>query len=228
MIKRDLEDKIVSKLNTKKAIILLGPRQTGKTTLLEKIADMTGDCLLIDCDDPVTRSGLESANTEELKRMIGNHKTVFIDEAQRVKNIGLAVKIIVDRIKNVQLLVSGSSSLDLMSEINEPLTGRKWEYMLYPISGSEHYRHFGHIRSRQLLETRLIYGMYPDVINNPGGKGKYSGSLPEAIFTRTYYLTRVLENLNCRKNCSGLSHSRWVMRFRIMSWRRSFRLTKKQ
>ncbi len=168
MIKRDLEDKIVSKLNTRKAIILLGPRQTGKTTLLEKIADMTGDCLLIDCDDPVTRSGLESANTEELKRMIGNHKTVFIDEAQRVRNIGLALKIIADKIKNVQLLVSGSFSLDLTSEINEPLTGRKWEYMFYPISWSEHYRHFGHIRSRQLLETRLIYGMYPDVINNPG------------------------------------------------------------
>ena len=168
MIKRELEEKILSRINTGKAIILLGPRQTGKTTLLEKIARHSGDYLLIDCDDPLTKSQLESANTEEIKRIIGTNKIVFIDEAQRVRNIGLVLKIIVDRIKDVQLLVSGSSSLDLLSEINEPLTGRKWEYMLYPVSWSELHKHSGHIKSLQMLETRIIYGMYPDVINNPG------------------------------------------------------------
>jgi predicted AAA+ superfamily ATPase len=168
MIARELEKIISSKITKGKAVILLGPRQTGKTTLLEKIAGKSGDYLLIDCDDMLARSQLENANTEDLKRLIGRYKVVFIDEAQRVKNIGLALKIIVDRFRDVQLLVSGSSSLDLLSEINEPLTGRKWEYFLFPISWSELYNHFGHLKGLQMLETRIIYGMYPDVINHPG------------------------------------------------------------
>lgn len=168
MITRLLESTILSKLNAGKAIIILGPRQTGKTTLLEKIAKQSGDYLSIDCDDSVSRVQLENANTEELKQIIGKSKLVFIDEAQRVKNIGLTLKIITDKFRDVQLLVSGSSSFDLTSEISEPLTGRKWEYLLFPISWSEIYNHFGHLKSLQQLETRLIFGMYPDIINNPG------------------------------------------------------------
>jgi predicted AAA+ superfamily ATPase len=170
MISRHLEQTILSKIETGKAIILLGPRQTGKTTLLQKIALQLGDYLLLDCDDPVVREQLENINTAELKQLIGNYKIVFIDEAQRVKNIGITLKIITDRLKNVQLLVSGSSSLDLVSEISEPLTGRKWEYMLYPISWSEFHEHAGHLTALQQLELRMIYGMYPEVINNPGSE----------------------------------------------------------
>lgn len=168
MIKRQLENTILSKLKTGKAIILLGPRQTGKTTLLEKIAKQSGEYLLIDCDDSFIRSQIENANTEDIKRIIGRNTTVLIDEAQRVKNIGLVLKIIVDRFKDVQLFVSGSSSLDLLSEINEPLTGRKWEYFLYPVSWSEFYNHTGHLKSMQQLEQRILFGMYPDVINHQG------------------------------------------------------------
>lgn len=168
MIKRELEKTIIAKLKTGKAIVLLGSRQTGKTTLLQKIAGQSGEFLLLDCDDSFIRMQLEKANTEEIRLIVGNNKTVFIDEAQRVRNIGILLKIIIDRFKGIQLLVSGSSSLDLLSEINEPLTGRKWEYYLYPISWSELYDHLGHIKSLQQLESRIIFGMYPDVINNPG------------------------------------------------------------
>ena len=170
MIERQLEKTILSKLKTGKAIILLGPRQTGKTTLLEKIAKQSGEYLLVDCDDTLVRSLLENANTEDIKSLIGKYKIVFIDEAQKVKNIGLLLKIITDRFKDVRLLVSGSSSLDLLSEINEPLTGRKWEYFLYPISWSEFYNYSGHLKSIQQLETRILFGMYPDVINNQGNE----------------------------------------------------------
>jgi len=168
MIKRELENVIVSRIKSGKAILLLGPRQTGKTTLLEKIVKDHGDYLLLDCDDIFVRQQLESINTEELRRIIGDHKTVFIDEAQRVKNIGLVLKIITDRIKGIKLFVSGSSSIDLLSEISEPLTGRKWEYFLYPVSWHELNSHYGHMKSLQQLETRIIFGMYPEVINNPG------------------------------------------------------------
>ena len=161
MIKRQLEDIIKKRINKGKAIIMLGPKQTGKTTLLTKIASETGDYLLLDCDEILVREKLEDANIENLKQLIGKHNFVFIDEAQRVQNIGLSLKIITDRIKNVQLFVSGSSALELANEINEPLTGRKWEYLLLPISWQEFHTHYGYLKAQQQLEQRLIFGMYP-------------------------------------------------------------------
>ena len=146
----------------------MGPRQSGKTTLIETILSDKKNYLLLDCDDPLIRDQLQNANTEKLKQITGSYETVFIDEAQRVKNIGLSLKIIVDRIKNVQLLVSGSSSFELANEINEPLTGRKWEYTLYPLSWDEIQDHFGYLQSMQQLEQRVVFGMYPEVVSNPG------------------------------------------------------------
>ncbi len=170
MINRELEALIVPKLGKGKAIIILGPRQTGKTTLLRKIAGNTGAYKYIDCDDAVTRMQLETVNTEEIKRLIGHSGLVIIDEAQRVKNVGLVLKIICDQVRNVQLLVSGSSSLDLMSEINEPLTGRKWEYFLFPVSWTELSNNISYLTALQQLEARLLFGMYPEVINNAGSE----------------------------------------------------------
>lgn len=170
MIKRDLRELILKKMGTGKAIVVLGPRQTGKTTLLTDIASEAGDYLLLDCDEIFVRERLDNTNFENLRQLVGNHKIIFIDEAQRVKNIGLALKIITDRLKGVQLLVSGSSALELASEINEPLTARKWEYMLLPISWNELRSHFGYLKAQQQLEQRLIYGMYPDVINHTGNE----------------------------------------------------------
>jgi predicted AAA+ superfamily ATPase len=168
MIVRQLEKVINGRLGTGKAIIVLGPRQTGKTTLLHKIAMEQGDFLFLDGDDLLVKSRLESANTEILRQVIGNNKIIFFDEAQRIKNIGLILKIIIDQIHPDQILVSGSSSLELANEINEPLTGRKWEYMLYPISWQELESDRGYMVAQQQLEQRLIFGSYPEIINNPG------------------------------------------------------------
>lgn len=167
MIKRVLESKISKKLNSGKAIILIGPRQVGKTTLIKSILDKK-DYLFLDGDDPTVRNLLTEPNTEQLRSIIGNKQIVFIDEAQRINGIGITLKLITDQFKNVQLLVSGSSAFELNSNINEPLTGRKWEYHLYPLSWEELENHMGYVKSQQQLELRLMYGMYPDVINNPG------------------------------------------------------------
>ena len=150
-----------------KAIIILGPRQVGKTTLVKNI--LVGNTyLFLDGDDPTVRILLTNPNTEQLKNIIGNNKILFIDEAQRIENIGITLKIITDQFKEVQLIVSGSSAFEINNKINEPLTGRKWEYLLFPISWKEFEDNIGFVKAEQQLEMRIIYGMYPDVINSIG------------------------------------------------------------
>ena len=168
--KRILEETIKKKLFAGKTLVLIGPRQTGKTTLIKKVLDQYGEFLFLDGDDNNIIQQLENANTQQLRRIIGNHKLVFIDEAQRINRIGITAKIIHDQITDVQLVLSGSSALDLNNKINEPLTGRKFEYQLYPISWEEFYKDRGYIESMQQLNDRLIFGMYPDVINNLGNE----------------------------------------------------------
>ena len=168
MITRLLEKIIKEKVDYTKAIIILGSRQTGKTTLLSGITDEMENVLFLNCDNPIVRQQLENANYETLLQLIGTNKVLFIDEAQRVKNIGLTLKIILDQIKNIQLFISGSSAFELANEMNEPLTGRKWEYILYPISWQEFESNVGYLTAIQQFENRLIYGMYPEIINRKG------------------------------------------------------------
>ena len=167
MIDRNIEEKIKKRFGTGKAIFLIGPRQVGKTTLLHKLLEGK-EYLFLNGDDPTVRKLLSGPNLEQLKNIIGNFKIVFIDEAQRIDNIGLTLKLITDQLKSIQLLVSGSSAFELNNRTHEPLTGRKWEYRLYPISWSEFESNVGYLKAEQQLELRIIYGMYPDVINNFG------------------------------------------------------------
>ena len=167
MIFRDLTANLEAKLHKGKVIVLIGPRQVGKTTLINSILKEK-EYLFLDGDDNTVTETLANANTEILKSIIGNHKYVFIDEVQRIPNIGLKLKIIVDQIKDVQVIVSGSSSLDINNVTQEPLTGRKFEFHMFPVSWKEFENSVGYMKAQQQLEIRLLYGMYPDVINNFG------------------------------------------------------------
>jgi len=165
MIDRVLQSTIEQNMFQGKAIVLVGPRQTGKTTLLNMIAKKQSQPVLFwNCDEPETRNFLTNTNTSELKLAIGGYKIVIIDEAQNINNIGLTLKLIIDNFKDVQILATGSSSFDLRNSLNEPLTGRKWEYQLFPISSSELIASKGLLEEKRLLESRLIYGSYPDII----------------------------------------------------------------
>lgn len=179
MINRKLQALIESKLTSNKAILVIGPRQVGKTTLIKKILQ-DKDYLFLDGDDPSIRQVLTNPNTEQLKDIIKDKAYVFLDEAQRIENIGITLKIIVDQIKTTQLLVSGSSSFEISNLTNEPLTGRKWEYTLYPISWSEFEENVGVLKAIQQLPLRLVYGMYPEIITDSGNEFELLKQLTES------------------------------------------------
>lgn len=168
MIKRALESTLKNKIDYKKAIVVLGPRQVGKTTLITEIATgLTNDYLYINGDDPAIRLAWNNPSQAFIIKYIGNYKVIIIDEAQRLANIGLSAKMIIDAKKDIQLFISGSSSLEIASKVNEPLTGRKWEYRLYPFSWAEIKDHFSFAKTVLRLDDFLVTGMYPEVINNP-------------------------------------------------------------
>lgn len=150
-----------------KAVIVIGARQTGKTTAINHVLEAYNDVLFLNGDDSFVRNLLKDSNTEHIRRIIGNYKTVFIDEAQRIEGVELFSKIVVDTFKDVQLILSGSSAFDIKNTLSESLTGRKWEYVLYPVSWQELEMTEGHINSLKQLELRLIYGMYPEIITHP-------------------------------------------------------------
>lgn len=168
MIKRDLQPVIEKNLFKGKAIVLTGPRQVGKTTLLFQVKDsLQIPALMLNCDEPEPRTLLSDTNAEKLRQVFGSNKLILIDEAQRVKNIGLTLKLIVDQIREVQVIATGSSSLELSNEIYEPLTGRKYEYNLYPFSVKELVGSSNVLQERQMLEHRLLFGSYPEIVNRP-------------------------------------------------------------
>jgi len=167
MYQRIIENIVKEKIGSRKAIIIIGARQVGKTTLIKEILKGK-EYLFFDADDPANRRLLSSPTTEQIRTFLGDYRTVFVDEAQRIEGIGLTLKIITDQFPDVQLFVSGSSSFDLGNKLNEPLTGRKWEYELFPISWEEFEKREGYIKAEQQVENRLLYGMYPEVLNNKG------------------------------------------------------------
>lgn len=168
MFQRALKQKIVDRLFQHKAIVVIGARQVGKSTLINEIVtEANVKNLTLNCDEPDVRQLLHpDINATQLRLLIGDNKLIAIDEAQRIDNVGLLLKRIIDSFPDVQLLVTGSSSFQLKNQLNEPLTGRKFEYEMFPISTQEIYLTDGLLSVGQLLETRLIYGSYPDVLNN--------------------------------------------------------------
>lgn len=169
MIKRSIEEKVARDFRRGKVIVILGARQVGKTTLLESFQSKDGalKTLLLNCDNYDDAQSLEGKTSTELRHLLAPYGRVFIDEAQRVKNIGLTLKMIGDLHLDTQVVVTGSSSFDMANEINEPATGRLLEHVLYPFSLSELAAATSQRDETRLLETRLIYGLYPEVVTEP-------------------------------------------------------------
>ncbi len=156
-------------LKSGKALIIYGPRRCGKTTLLKEASKSFKEkYLFVSGEDMSVQDYLTSCSIEKLRGFIGNNKTLLIDEAQRVRGIGLNIKLILDHIKGIKVVASGSSSFDLAKEVGEPLTGRKYTLKLFPLSQMELGALETLAQTTSRLESRLIYGSYPEVIVNKG------------------------------------------------------------
>jgi len=167
IIKRLIQPEIEKNLFLGRAIIIYGPRQSGKTTLIREVQKNHPQASkYLNCDEPDIRRQLTNVTSTQIKELIGDSKIIFIDEAQRIENVGLTLKLMVDNFPEKQVIATGSSSFDLSNKISEPLTGRKYEYYLYPFSLEELFSSGQQIEIQRLLETRIIFGMYPNIVNH--------------------------------------------------------------
>ncbi|MES2588940.1 MAG: ATP-binding protein [Bacteroidota bacterium] len=162
---RTLEKTLNSWLNKRKAIVLTGARQVGKTTLLSNLFGKDEKVLFLNADENRVRFIFEDLSLPNLKDIIGRNKVLIIDEIQRLTNPGLLLKLIFDSFKDVQLVATGSSALEISDKIFEPLTGRHVLFHLYPFSVSELYKDKSSFSVEEELPFHLIFGMYPDICN---------------------------------------------------------------
>jgi len=181
MINRAIIKNISTRLGKGKAILIFGPRQSGKTTLLHQIFDGRQKVMWFNGDETDVQQLFENASSPRLKSVFGDSKTIIIDEAQRICNIGRSLKLITDELKEIQVVATGSSAFELANRTQEPLTGRKWEYFLYPLAFAEMVSHHGILQEKRLLAHRLVYGSYPEVINNPGKEKEVLKSLTDSF-----------------------------------------------
>ncbi|MEP6793090.1 MAG: ATP-binding protein [Saprospiraceae bacterium] len=199
MIPRILKDQIQSRLyKSNKVIIVYGARQVGKTTLIrEVLKDQPARVLEISADEIRYHDAFSGRDLGKMKGVVAGYDILFLDEAQRISDIGINLKILYEGIPNLKIIISGSSSLDLANKVNEPLTGRTWMFTLYPISTAEWKTYTGQneFEIQQRLSEWLRFGMYPEIMtmDNIEDKRKYLNEL-----TSSYLYKDILEINNIR------------------------------
>ena len=207
-IKRDIDSFLAKRMFGGKTIVIYGPRQAGKTTAVESyLAENVApsDIVTFNGDETQDRQLLADASAEKIRILVGKKKILFIDEAHKVPNIGLVLKRAWDKVKDVQVIASGSSSVELADKIEEPMTGRKFDYTLMPLSFAELAAFSSPVDEMRMIARRMVYGTYPDVVTHPGdevdrlrmiGKGYlYKDILAMGEIKRPELLDRILHAL---------------------------------
>lgn len=193
MIHRTLEDNIRPLLGGNKAIIIIGARQVGKSTLLNQLLGDNKNTLWMNGDDTDIQDLFKNMSSTRLRALIGNSKYVVIDEAQRIPDIGIRLKLITDQIPSVQVIATGSSSFELTSKVNEPLTGRKREFKMFPLTFGEMTKNTSLLDELRMIPHRLVYGYYPEVVCNQGDE---KAILKELSDSYLYKDILALDNIN--------------------------------
>jgi len=204
MFKRLLEIQIKKNFFSGKAIIVVGPRQVGKTTLIEKMLNISGgdNFIKFNCDYSEDREMLNEQSLKKLEKIISDKKFIFIDEGQKVENIGNTLKILVDHYKkSKQVIVTGSSSINILDKTVEPLTGRKIVYKMYPISCNEISLTYNNLYLDKHLNDLLIFGQYPEVLN----QGSYEQKTKELLELATSGLYKDILEFQDVKNSSVIT-----------------------
>jgi predicted AAA+ superfamily ATPase len=195
--------KLEKTLAPNKVMVIYGPRRCGKTTLLNKFVEsVKTKCLMVSGEDITVQDYLSSQSIEKLKAFVGKNKLLIIDEAQKIKHIGLNLKLLVDHIKGIKIIATGSSAFDLAKDIGEPLTGRKITLKLFPLAQMEIQNIEALHETRATLESRLIYGSYPEIVTTQDNKERES-YLKEII--SSYLYKDILE-------LDGIKHSDKIAR----------------
>jgi len=208
---RILKDKIH---RSNKIQIIYGARQVGKTTLVQSILkELNYKYLEVNADEKLYNEILASRDYDKLKLLIAGYDLLFIDEAQRIENIGINLKILYDRFPYLKIIVTGSSSLEISNRMHEPLTGRRWTYKLYPVSFVELSKYYNVIELNNRLEEFLIYGMYPEIfsLDNVKDKEHYL-----RLLTSSYLYKDVLE-ITAIKHSSKLDDLLRLLAFQVGS-----------
>jgi len=214
-IPRYLTKTIVNHLESSpKGVVVYGARQVGKTTISNEIIKSIGlKTLFINGDQSRFIDIVSSRDLSKIQSLVSGYELLFIDEAQRIPEIGVNVKIILDNIPDLKVLITGSSSLDLASKISEPLTGRVWSHHLYPISFLELNKIYNQAELLDNLEDRLIYGSYPEVFSMTSNqeKSEYLLNLSDA------YLYKDLMEFGDIKNSSKIRDLLKLLAFQVGS-----------
>lgn len=184
MISRIIARQISEAMGKGKAILIMGARQVGKSTLLQMLLGRREDVFWLSGDDTDVQSMFAQINATRLKAIMGDKKVLVVDEAQRISDIGLRLKIVTDQMPDVQLIATGSSSFELASKVNEPLTGRKREFRMFPLTFREMVNHTSLLDELRMLPQRLLFGSYPEVVANPGQERAILKELVESYLYR--------------------------------------------
>ena len=184
MIKRTLEGHIESLLESAKAIIVIGARQVGKSTLLHTVLDARTDVTWMNGDDIDIQDLFSKMTSTRIRAILGKSRILVVDEAQRIPDIGLRLKLITDQVKEVQVIATGSSSFSLANMVNEPLTGRKREFRMYPLTFGEMVAHSSLLDELRLIPHRMVFGYYPEVVCSPGDERVVLKELSESYLYR--------------------------------------------
>ena len=212
MIKRHYLNKIEEYLKPNKVLVIYGPRQVGKTTLLKeylktysgKLYESTGENLEL-------RKVMESGDLSKITSFFTGYELVVIDEAQKIENIGIALKILVDQVEGIKVIATGSSSFDLSNKIGEPLVGRQTVLHLFPVSALELIENYGRMRVHEGLENNLIFGSYPEVVTTQGRQEKKD----LLVQIRDSYLYKDILELENIKNSRKISDLLRLLAYQI-------------